>query len=223
VKLETYPDREMMFIDLANRIAGELKNCLLTHEWASFAVPGGTTPGPIFDVLCDVQLDWARVCVMLTDERWVPESSDRSNTKLLRERLLTGRAAAARYLPLYRETAEPEDALTEIANDIAPMLPLSMLLLGMGADMHTASLFPGADRLTDALSPNAPHVLPMRADAAGEPRITLSAPVLAGAMTTHVVITGDEKRQALEDAQHLPADQAPISLVLDRATVHWAP
>ena len=87
MKIVEYPDSEMMMIDLADTLASELKNALLVNDFASFAVPGGTTPGPIFDSLCAVDLDWARVHVMLTDERWVPETSDRSNTKLLRQRL----------------------------------------------------------------------------------------------------------------------------------------
>ena len=72
MKLLEYPDAEMMMMNLADTLAGELKNILLTHDTASLAVPGGTTPGPIFDSLCGVDLDWARVHVMLTDERWVP-------------------------------------------------------------------------------------------------------------------------------------------------------
>lgn len=223
MNLVEYPDSEMMMIDLANQIAGEISTCLLHHDWASLAVPGGTTPGPIFDDLCDADLDWSRVHVLLTDERWVPEDHDRSNTRLLRERLLIDRAAEATYVPLYRDTPTPEEALDEIAEALRPELPISILLLGMGADMHTASLFPGADRLDEALSKHAPPVLPMRAPGAPEPRITLTAPVLSDAMTTHVVITGDEKRAAIEAARKLPAHEAPIALVLKTATIHWAP
>ena len=217
-----YPDREMMMMDLANRIAGELKSCLFQHEWASFAVPGGTTPGPIFDDLSSADLDWSRVHVMLTDERWVPEDHDRSNTRLLRERLLVDRAAEATYVPLYAPTETPEASLDALSAAIEPELPLSILLLGMGADMHTASLFPGADRLDDALSKSAPPLMAMRAPGAPEPRITLTAPVLSGAMTTHILITGAEKREALERARHLKPHDAPVAAVLANATVHWA-
>lgn len=223
MNLIEYPDTEMMMIDLANRIAGEINTCLLQHDWASLAVPGGSTPGPVFDDLCDADLDWSRVHVMLTDERWVPENDERSNTRLLRERLLVERAADAVYVPLYRDVATPEEVLDEIAETIEPELPISILLLGMGSDMHTASLFPGADRLYEAMSPNAPVVLPMRAPGAPEPHITLTAPVLRGAMTTHLLITGKEKRIALDKARKLPPMEAPVSLVLKTATVHWAP
>lgn len=217
-----YPDREMMMIDLANRIAGELNTCLRQHDWASFAVPGGTTPGPIFDDLCSADLDWSRVHVMLTDERWVPEDHERSNTRLLRERLLIDRAAAATYVPLYKPAETPEEVIDELSETIRPEMPISILLLGMGADMHTASLFPGADRLADALDRNAPPLMAMRAPGAPEPRITLTAPVLRSAMSTHVVITGAEKRAALEAARHMKPAEAPIATVLSDAMVHWA-
>jgi 6-phosphogluconolactonase len=185
-------------------------------------VPGGTTPGPIFESLSGVDLDWANVAVFLNDERWVPGDSPRSNTRLLRERLLVGRAAGARLVPLYAEAEQPEDRLDALAAGIAPHLPISVLLLGMGADMHTASLFAGADRLAEALSDQAPILMALRAGAAAEPRITLTAPVLKGAMTTHILITGPEKRAALDRAQGLTPAQAPVRAVLAHATVHWA-
>ncbi|MCF6443369.1 6-phosphogluconolactonase [Nereida sp. MMG025] len=217
-----YPDSEMMMIDLANQLAGELENCLFNHDHASLAVPGGTTPGPVFDALCAADLDWSRVHVMLTDERWVPETSDRSNTRLLKERLFTARAAKAQFVPFYTGHATPEDGLDEIAKRLKGELPISVMLLGMGEDMHTASLFPGADRLDDGLAANAPPVLPMRAAGAPEPRVTLTAPVLEGAMSTHVLIKGAAKKTALEGAHGLSRAQAPINTVLKNAKVHWA-
>lgn len=216
-----YADVEMMMIDLANVLAGELRETLQSEDQATLAVPGGTTPGPIFDALCAADLDWSRVGVMLTDERWVPESSDRSNTALLRRRLLTDRAAAATYIPLFAEGGTAEEKLPELSAAIAPRLPLSVVLLGMGADMHTASIFPGADRLHDALT-GEEILYPMRAPGAPEPRITLSARVLEGAMRRHIVITGTEKRAALERARHLSPQEAPVAAVLQGATIHWA-
>ena len=217
-----YPDRDMMMIDLANRIAGDLNTSLFASDQVSLAVPGGTTPGPVFDTLSSADLDWSRVNVMLTDERWVPEDSVRSNTRLLRERLLVERAAAATFVPLYAPTEEPEAALDDLAQAIRPLLPISVLLLGMGADMHTASLFPGANRLDEALDHGAPPLMAMRAPGAPEPRITLTAPVLSGAISTHILITGPEKREAFEAARGLSPQEAPVAAVLPHATVHWA-
>lgn len=222
MKFESYPDREFLMLGLANVIAGQLADFLRREGRASLSVPGGTTPGPIFDTLSGVDIDWSKVAVFLNDERWVGEDSPRSNTRLLRERLLRGKAAAAQLIPLYAEAATPEERLEDLAEGLRPHLPISVLLLGMGADMHTASLFPGADRLTDALAADAPILLPMRAEAAGEPRITLTAPVLKGAMNIHILITGQEKRDALERALTLSPEEAPVRAVLDNATVHWA-
>lgn len=219
----TYPDREIMMIQLADKIASDLMMILRHEKRVSLAVPGGTTPGPIFDDLCAVDLDWDRVDVLLTDERWVPETSDRSNTRLLRERLLTGNAAAANLIPLYADAPTPEDKLAELSARIDGILPLSVCLLGMGADMHTASLFPGADLLAEGLAADAPALLPMRAPTAPEPRITLTARVLNSALEKHIVITGAEKREAFERAKFLHDPmQAPVSAIFKDATIHWA-
>lgn len=221
MEFRSYPDAEMMFLAVAQAVATELGAFLRRDGKASLCVPGGTTPGPVFDTLAGVELDWANVAVFLNDERWVGEDSPRSNTRLLRERLLRGPAAAATLVPLYADAPAPEDKLEELSEGIAPYLPISVLLLGMGPDMHTASLFPGADKLEEALASDAPILMALRSEAAGEPRITLSAPVLKGAFHTHVLIRGAEKREALERAMHLSPLDAPIRVVLDTATVHW--
>lgn len=221
--LQSYPDRDMLMMRMADRISADLKECLLTHERATLCVPGGSTPGPVFDLLSAVQLDWARVDVLLNDERWVPESSERSNTALLRQRLLTGRAAAARLIPLVTDDPTPEDGLAALTAGLEGVLPISVLVLGMGEDMHTASLFPGADQLDLALDDAAPPLVAMRAPGAPEPRITLSAPVLRGAMKTHLLIVGEGKKAALDRAARPgPLREAPVRAVLGNAMVHWA-
>jgi len=221
MKIVTYPDAEMMMMDLADTLASELETSLLGNDFASLAVPGGTTPGPIFDSLCAVDLDWSRVRVMLTDERWVPETSERSNTRLLRERLLVNHAAAATYVPLYADAETPEEKLPELSEALSPLMPISVMLLGMGADMHTASIFPGADQLDLALHGNE-NLVAMRAPGAPEPRITLSAKVLKSAISRHIVIVGAEKREALEKARHLSPEEAPVAAILNGSIIHWA-
>jgi 6-phosphogluconolactonase len=221
MELVSYPDSEMMMIELAQRLAGELRQALQSSDTASLAVPGGTTPGPIFDSLCGADLDWDRVSVMLTDERWVAEESPRSNTRLLRQRLLVNKAAAARYLPLYAPTETPEEGIPDLAQAISEVLPLTTCLLGMGTDMHTASIFPGADRLEEALTGDL-ILVPMRAPGAPEPRVTLSAAVLSRAISRHIVITGPEKREALEKARTLTPEEAPVAAILKGSVVHWA-
>ena len=216
-----YADREMLAMGLADVLASELKNCLLVHPFASFVVPGGTTPGPIFDSLCAADLEWDRVHVMLSDERWVPDDHPRSNAGLIRDRLLVDRAAAATFIPFHRTGETPESAAPVLSADLADEMPISLLLLGMGEDMHTASLFPGAAGLAAMLDDDAPLVVPVTVEGQ-EPRISFSGPALNGAMSKHLVIFGAEKRAALERARGLNPVDAPIRAVLDGMTVHWA-
>lgn len=218
-----YPDRDVLMLDLADKISGELADFLRRSETASLCVPGGTTPGPIFDVLSEQALDWDRVSVFLNDERWVPEAHDRSNTRLLRERLLISKASDATLVPFYVESEPPFTAVEALSASMAPHLPISVLLLGMGADMHTASLFPGAPELDAALAPDAPALLAIEPEDQPEVRVTLAAHVLNGALSKHIVITGDEKRAALDRAAQLNVQEAPIRAVWSDATVHWAP
>ena len=220
MELKTYPDRELMFLSLADQIAAQLGDFLRRTGAASLCVPGGSTPGPVFDTLSGVDLDWANVAVFLNDERWVPESSDRSNTRLLRERLIRGKAAAAELVPLYLPESPPEDAMATLESGLRPHLPISVLLLGMGNDMHTASLFPNAPGLEALLASDAPPV--MAAAGGAEPRITLTAPALQSALNIHIMIKGAQKRAALEAAMGADPVSAPISAFLRNAVVHYA-
>lgn len=222
MKIVDYADREILAMQLADTLAGEMKNSLLRHERVTLAVPGGTTPGPIFDALCAADLDWARVRVLATDERWVPEDHPRSNAALIRERLLTDRAAAATFLPYFRADVPPEASAEALSAEVAPDLPISVLLMGMGADMHVASLFAGAPGLAEALSRDAPPLVVTRPETQPEARITLSAPALVGAMSKHLVLTGADKRAALERALTLPPEEAPVQAVLRGTLVHYA-
>ncbi|WP_209503797.1 MULTISPECIES: 6-phosphogluconolactonase [unclassified Ruegeria] len=222
MKIQEYADREMLAIDVANVLAGDLEAALLHHDTVAMAVPGGTTSGPVFDSLCAADLEWDRVRVLPTDERCVPADHDRSNERLIRERLLTSRASVAQYIPLYVPGSEPEAALPEIESLIAPVLPLSVLVLGMGEDMHTASLFPGMEGLDEALRSDAPTLIVARTETQPEARISLTAPVLDGALSKHLIIYGQAKRAVLEKAMSLPPEEAPIAAVLGGMTVHWA-
>lgn len=221
-----YSARDELAADLAEIVAGDLRSALDARGTASLAVPGGSTPGPFLRALSAEDLNWEKVHVMLTDERFVPESSDRSNTRLIRETLLQGRAAAASFVPFYQEADRPEDVLATLTQGLAAALPLDCCVLGMGEDMHTASLFPGADRLTEALAPDAPPLLPMRAPGAPEPRLTLTAPVLRASRALHLLITGAAKQLTLEKALNdQPTSEAPVRTVLTAPTpitVHYA-
>ena len=209
-------DRGALARLLADEVAAVLEGAIRRRGRAALAVPGGTTPAAFLSALGGHALDWGAVAVTLTDERCVPADHPRSNRRLLDETLFDGPARAARFVAL------------DDAQALSALLPLDACVLGMGQDLHTASLFPGADRLDEALSADCgTPALGMRAPGAPEERITLTAPALTGAARCFVLIHGAEKRAALDRARAAadPAD-APVRLVLDGpspAAVYWAP
>ncbi len=213
---------------LAAAVAADLQAAIAGHGHATLAVSGGTTPLRFFRALSAQPLDWARVTVTLVDERWVPDTHERSNARLVRQLLLQGPAAQARFLPLYRDSAEPEPVLAEITASLPARL--DVVVLGMGTDGHTASFFPGGDHLAQALDPRGPDVLlPMRAAGAGEPRITLTLPALLAADHVYLHVEGAAKHQVLADAttgNGAGADY-PMRTVLAHAArplrVYWCP
>jgi 6-phosphogluconolactonase len=222
MNLIEYPDRKSQTLALARVLEAALARALAQRPEVTIAVPGGTTPGPLFDALAVTEIEWGRVHVLLTDERWVSESDPASNAALIRARLLKGNAAAARFTAYYTANTPIDVAADHLSKTLEPVLPIDVLLLGMGADMHTASLFPGAPGLERAMAPDAPMLLPVQVAGQDAARLTLTAPVLHTAEAIHLLITGDDKRKALMQAETTPTAQAPVNIVLPRATIHWS-
>ena len=208
---------------VADLIALRLTDVINAKGIARIAVPGGTTPSSMLTALGGLKLDWEKVVITLTDERWVPVSSRRSNHRMLAHSLFQGMAASATFVPLYSGSPEPALGLNGICSGLEQTaLPLDIVVLGMGSDMHTASLFPGALGLERALSIDSPAAAAINISGEAEQRITLSATVLRNA-ERHLLIQGHEKRDALRRAGKICDPMlAPICAVLDDATIHYA-
>lgn len=208
--------REALAETLAHDVAEELERAIEAKGKATLAVSGGTTPKLFFEKLSEADLPWGRVTVTLVDERQVPETSERSNARLVREHLLKNKAAAARFVPLYGN-AEAEKAA---GFDVA--------VLGMGSDGHTASFFPGGDKLAQALdSGSRERLIEIKAPGAGEPRLTFTLPVLEAAGRLKLHIEGAEKKKVLDKAlADGPEVEMPVRAVLRSATpltLYWCP
>lgn len=211
-----FATREALAEALARDVADELSRAIAARGKATLAVSGGSTPRLFFEKLSQIDIAWARISVTLVDERLVPESSERSNARLVRSHLLQNKAAAARFIPL----AFNPDAET------AP--PFDVAVLGMGSDGHTASFFPGGDRLAEALDEySSARLIDINAPGAGEPRRTFTLPVLQSAGRLKLHIEGAEKKDVLRKALgHGPREEMPVRALLRSAaplTLYWCP
>ena len=231
VTTHSFTDCQAQAVALAERVADQLRHALDERGHAVLAVSGGNTPRDFFDRLAHEKLDWAKVQVTLVDERWVPDSDERSNARLVQTRLLQHAAASARLVPLYTGASSPEAGLAEAEARIdALTLPFDVVVLGMGEDGHTASFFPGGNHLAEALDlAGSARVLPMQAPDAGEPRITLTLPTLLATRALYLLVSGEKKRHVLADAG-LDLDAArdyPVRAVLTQqrvpVAVYWCP
>jgi 6-phosphogluconolactonase len=219
--IESFSDAAAAAAFAANTIVDAVTYRLRLRGEAVVAVTGGRSPGPVYDALAVAGLDWSKVRVTLSDERFVDISSPDSNERLVRERLLQGAAARANFLSL-RGTAETPQAAAEAASAALAAWPVfDVVLLGMGDDGHIASLFPGNPALASGLDRAAP---PCIAVPVGEglpppqPRLSLSLPRLASARLILVLTSGAEKRRVLERAlDDSDALDAPVRSLMKAA------
>ena len=224
VRACTHEGAEQLAQALAVRVADALRQAIASRGKATLVVSGGRSPVPFFEALAQQVLPWAQVLVSLADERWVPVNHAGSNEALVRRHLLRGPAAEARFLSLYQVAGSLEQA-AELADEaVAELTPIDVLVLGMGDDGHTASLFPHSPNLYQALQPDcARRVLPMLAPSEPAQRLTLTLPVLASARMPLLAIQGQAKLNTLSAAL-LPGEiaQLPIRAFLNSPLeIHW--
>lgn len=199
----------------AEQIAAGIDLALAERDRAQIALAGGETPRAAYARLAEEHLPWERVDVLLGDERWVPADDPSSNARMLRETLLAHPpASAARFHPVPTDRPTPQASAEAYASELAVLCPgalprFDVLLLGLGDDGHTASLFPGT------AAPGVSDRPVTIGEGKGLPRITLTAPVLSVARRVIFLVSGAGKRQALarllDPAE--PAERTPARLV----------
>ncbi len=230
IEFRSFGNRQAAASAAARVLADLLRDALGTapHAQAALVVSGGSTPGPCFDRLSGEPLDWSRVTVVPSDERWVPVTSPDSNERLIRTRLLTDRAATARVLPFFRAGIDAALAPAQIERDLAALKKtFSGSLLGMGEDGHFASLFPDFAGLQKALDPDNRAACTI-VQTAGSPhlRISLTLSALLNSVHTVLLISGEAKRRVFETAL-TDGSAYPIAALLTQTrtplTAMWAP
>jgi 6-phosphogluconolactonase len=231
-RLREFPDAKAMVASLADEIIARLKGGVAERGHASMAVSGGTTPSALFDALSERNAPWDKVWVTLSDERWIAPDQDGSNEHLARTRLLRGRAVKAHFVGLKTGDATP-DAGTAKANAAISAFPrpFDVMLLGMGDDGHTASLYPQAPELKAALDTKAPalvHAVHAQNAAATGDRMTLTLRTILDSRWIVLLLKGAAKMQtyrAAEDGDDVA--EMPVRAILSRSAVpvdvFWAP
>jgi 6-phosphogluconolactonase len=227
---EKFADGESLSRALSALIAAGLKDAIAARGLASLVVSGGKSPTRLFELLRTQDLDWSRVCVALADERWVEPSEPGSNEKLVRDVLLQGSAAAARFLGLKNGAPTPDLGAVSAWETFARVpRPFDAVVLGMGDDGHTASLFPRSPNLAMALNPAAvAGCVGMWSPAAPHPRLSLNLSALLDSRRIILLITGGDKwRTYAAASEEGPVQDMPVRAVLrQRRTpveVMWSP
>ncbi|ASP49325.1 6-phosphogluconolactonase [Cognaticolwellia beringensis] len=200
-KINEFEQRQLLDESLADKVAELLTAAVESKGKASIAVSGGSTPKGFFEALSKKKLAWQAITITLADERWVDIKSSDSNTKLVHENLLQNEAVNANFFHLKQGDIFSEDTLADLnlaANQ--QLLPLDVLILGMGEDGHTASLFPCSDEITQCLAQDSDALIKVTPKTAPYQRISFSFAALAQSKHTFLHISGASKKQVLATA-----------------------
>lgn len=219
LRLHEVEDPQALAEAVATAVREAVTAGIAARDRASLVVTGGTTPQAYYRRLAALDLPWARVSLTLSDERWVPPADAGSNEGLVRRLLLQGAASAATLVPLYEPHATPAEAAPRIAAHVRTLPhPYDLVLLGLGADSHVASMFPGGqgtDAALDLASTAVCHpIVTPTGIPAGPPRMTLVLSELLKSRRIVIAARGIDKREAFIKAAtggwHLPS---PVHLL----------
>ncbi len=233
VSINHFNCRDQLFKSLAVDCETRLKNTLLKNDKASFIVPGGTTPAPVFLELSKSDLEWKKITIAQSDERWLGSDHPQSNQRLTENTFLINNAAQAGYVAMKNSSVTANKALDQCNQDYHILSPFTITMLGMGLDGHIASLFPNSNHIKEGLS-NDNKNLCIDIDATGCPvageyteRMSLTLNGILASEQIILLITGNEKLKLVEDWLDKQADMScPVSFLLNQTktplTIYWA-
>jgi 6-phosphogluconolactonase len=229
-----FPNTEALTAELSSTIANSLRDAIASDGRAVLMVSGGSSPAAAYQQLSTFDLDWQLVDIGMVDERWVPNSHEKSNETFIKSYLMQNLGANAHFIGMKNAAITAEEGI-EISESTYRTLkqPFDVTILGMGPDGHTASLFPHSQGLSNALTTN--HLIcainAVKSDVTGEitERMSLSLNAIVKSKLIKLLIIGEEKLKAYHQAKNNLDDinDMPLRAILKHADanieVYWAP
>ncbi len=215
--LKFFSSKEQLLEELCFHISQILEEGINQNGSASLLVSGGSTPKPLFEKLSIIDISWEKVTIALVDERWVPNTNKDSNELLVKENLLQNKASKAKFVGMYIENKDVDKAQSEVSKKYKTIYPFDIVVLGMGNDSHTASLFPNNKKLKEAYDlENENLCISITPDTAPYKRMSLTLGGILSAKNIILHIEGEEKLKVYEDAlKSNDIFKTPISAVLN--------
>lgn len=200
MQLHQFSDSQALNAAFAAEITAKLQQAIDERGEAVFVVSGGRTPLPLFQTLANTDLDWSKVTITLADDRYLPDDAPDSNERLVKSALLQNKAAAAKFISLYAAADNAEAAVPALLSRVRDLPRFDVVILGMGEDGHTASLFPCSKELAAGLADDAADLLATNPTTAPYQRISFSKPRLAQGRAIYLHLVGSKKLQVLQQA-----------------------
>lgn len=228
MELKQFENTSALDMSLADEVSDRLRKSIQDQGQASLVLSGGRTPMGFFHQLSQQVLDWSKVTVTLADERWVNNDHNDSNEKLVKENLLINEAYSAKFLSLKNSAETAVAGEAELEAELSKYGQFTVVILGMGDDGHTASLFPSAEALPAGLALDSGRsCIAVTPTAAPHERISMTLPRLLNTERLIVHISGQNKQKVLEQANAGDnVEELPIRAILQQtqvpATVFWA-
>ncbi|STX51229.1 6-phosphogluconolactonase [Legionella busanensis] len=214
--LQQFNDPTSLNSYFCNKLKIILNEAIAARGHAYLVVSGGKTPQSLFNLLSKADLAWDKVTILLADERWIPPSSDDSNEGMLKRHLLVNNAAKANYISLLPKSNESELNIKEVAGRLANLPQFDAVILGMGEDGHTASLFPCSKEIKAGLTMSEPAVIIVKPSTAPYTRISLTKNRLLNSRYIFLHLVGENKMAVLKEAD---SGQDPLAMPI-RAFLH---
>ena len=226
--LEEFENPSELETALVSAVTKLLTRSIKERGTASLVVSGGRTPIAFYHLLSQQVLNWSKVVVTLADERWVDADHNDSNEKLVRENLLINKAHTAKFIPLKNTAKDAVTGEVRAESDIEPIGQFTLVILGMGTDGHTASLFPGAETLALGLDMNSGRTaIAVTPPAAPHQRMSLTLPRLLNSQQIIIHISGADKQNVLQAAQtENSITELPVRAILNQQvaplSIYWS-